>query len=419
MRLEEKVLGFRCFACGREHALDAAEYLCPACGGNLDVVYDYRRIAKEAGPAAAGRGAGGFPKPDEPDIWRYGLLLPEGGVRPPLRIGMTPLYGAPRLAEKLGVRELFVKDDGRNPSASAKDRASAVVIARAGGRGIGRIVCASTGNAASSLACLCAPLRMESVLIVPASAPRAKIAQLMVYGAFVLTVDGDYDDAYELSLAASGEYGWHNRNTGYNPFTREGKKTLSYEVCEQLGWECPDLVFAPVGDGNLLSGVWKGFRDLRGIGRTGRLPRLVACQAEGSDAVKRGFESGGKIEPAGGKTVADSISVRLPRDGIAAVRAIEESGGFAVSVGDDEILEAVRALARETGVFAEPAGAVPLAALGKAAAAGLVGTRDSVVLLATGSGLKDVDPVAASMPAPVRIKPEPGDLRRAITLMGL
>jgi threonine synthase len=406
LKLEEKVLGYRCFACGKEHPLGGAEYVCPGCGGNLEILYDYGRIGREDDARGGDRG--------ERSIWRYELLLPlrDGGGRPPLHIGWTPLYRAEGLAAKLGVRELYVKDDGRNPSGSAKDRAGAVVIAHALERGIGRIVCASTGNAASSLACLCAPLGIRTVLFVPASAPRAKIAQLMVYGAFVITVDGSYDDAYDLSLSASGEYGWYNRNTGYNPFTREGKKTLSYEVCEQLGWECPDAVFVPVGDGNLLSGVWKGFRDLFAIGRISKLPRLVACQASGSDAVKRAFESGGKLVPVSGNTIADSVSVKLPRDGLAAVRALEQSEGCAISVDDGDILDAVRELARETGVFAEPAGALPLAALRKAAAGGLAVGSGRVVLLATGNGLKDVDPVTSSMPAPVRIKPGPGELER-------
>jgi threonine synthase len=425
MKLEEKVFGYRCFACGKEHPLGGAEYLCPGCGGNLEIVYDYGRIGKKAGSraapagrrprgASASSGMPGFPRCGERSVWRYELLLPlrDGDGRPPLHIGWTPLYRVEGLAAKLGVRELYVKDDGRNPSGSAKDRAGAVVIAHARERGIGRIVCASTGNAASSLACLCAPLGIRTALLVPASAPRAKIAQLMVYGAFVITVDGSYDDAYELSLSASAEYGWYNRNTGYNPFTREGKKTLSYEVCEQLGWECPDMVFVPVGDGNLLSGVWKGFRDLFAIGRISKLPRLVACQAAGSDAVKRAFESGGKLEPVSGKTIADSVSVKLPRDWLAAVRALEQSGGCAISVDDGDILDAVRELAGETGVFAEPAGALPLAALRKACAGGIAGGNGRVVLLVTGNGLKDVDPVKDSMPAPLRIKPEPGELGR-------
>jgi threonine synthase len=423
MRLEEKVLGYRCFACGKEHPLGETEYLCPGCGGNLEIVYDYGRIGKEARArgSRAGRESSGMPGfplngDRDPGIWRYEPLLPlrDGDARPSLRIGWTPLYRAGGLAAKLGVRELYVKDDGRNPSGSAKDRAGAVVIAHARELRIDRIVCASTGNAASSLACLCAPLGIRTVLLVPASAPRAKIAQLLVYGGFVVAVDGSYDDACDLSVSASGEHGWYNRNTGYNPFTREGKKTLSYEVCEQLGWECPDLVFVPVGDGNLLSGVWKGFRDLFAVGLVAKLPRLVACQAAGSDAVKRAYERGGRLEPASGKTVADSVSVKLPRDGIAAVRALEQSGGFAVSVDDADILGAVRELAGETGVFAEPAGALPLAALKKAAAGGLAGAGDRAVLLVTGNGLKDPDPVTETLPPPVRIKPEPGELARVI-----
>jgi threonine synthase len=410
MTLEEKVLGYRCVSCAREHGLRNVQYVCPACGNNLQIVYDYARIKKVFRTEKISVNG-------DLSIWRYGPLLPltDDAVRLPLQIGWTPLYKTRRLGKKLSVQELYVKDDGRNPSASAKDRASAVVIASALERGIGRIVCASTGNAASSLACLSAPLGINTVVFVPASAPSAKIAQLFVFGAEVITVEGSYDQAYELSRASTDEYGWYNRNTGFNPFTREGKKTLSFEICEQLGWEPPHWVFVPVGDGNIISGVWKGFCDLYEIGFIHSLPKLVACQAEKSDAVKRAVETGGSIRPVSGRTVADSISVRVPKDGRAAVDAVKKSCGFAITVKDEKILKAVWELARETGVFAEPAGAVPLAALKQALSEGLVADYERIVLLATGNGLKDVDPVMKSMAAPVCIRPELEELKRMVS----
>ncbi|OGS30601.1 MAG: threonine synthase, partial [Elusimicrobia bacterium RIFOXYA2_FULL_69_6] len=281
-------------------------------------------------------------------LWRYAPALPvaEGARLAAPQIGWTPLYEAPRLAAALGLRRLVVKDDGRNPSASFKDRANAVVLARALGQKERTVTTASTGNAASSLACLAAGLPLKTVIFVPQTAPEAKVAQLLVFGATVVAVRGTYDDAFDLCGQAAAEYGWYNRSTGINPFTREGKKTGAYELAEQLGWQVPDLVFVPVGDGNIISGMWKGFTDLRELGLIERLPKLVAVQAEGSAAVKNALERGGAIRPVSGRTVADSISVSLPRDGTAAVRAVRESGGFAVAVKDSEILAAIPELAR-------------------------------------------------------------------------
>jgi threonine synthase len=406
--------GFSCIRCGREYAPSDEQFLCRECGGNLQVLYDYiairRHISREA-----------LEDCTDYSMWRYGPLLPlgAGAVRPPLQIGWTPLYEAQGLCCKLGLKRLLVKDDGRNPSASSKDRASAVVIARALDRNAEQrpvISCASTGNAAASLACLAAPLGLKTVIFVPEKAPRAKVAQLLVFGAAVLAVRGSYDDAFDLCVEASREFGWYNRSTGYNPFTREGKKTLAFELCEQMDWVCPDWVFVPVGDGNIISGFWKGFSDLREIGFVDRLPRLAACQSVRSDAVKRAFDADGVIRPVDGDTVADSISVRMPRDGEAAVQALRDSDGTALSVSDEEILQAIPTMARETGVFAEPAAAVTLAALRHAEGEGLVGDGDTVALVVTGNGLKDVDAVKGPAGSPRLVEPRLDDVRRALRL---
>jgi threonine synthase len=291
-----------------------------------------------------------------------------------------------------------------------------VVIAKSLERSVSQIIaCASTGNAASSLACLAAPLGIRAVIFVPETAPKAKIAQLLVFGATVIMVRGTYDEAFDLCLQASAEYGWYNRNTGYNPFTREGKKTFAYEVCEQNGWQCPDWVFVPVGDGNIISGVWKGFTDLHKIGFIDRLPRLAACQAEGSDAVKRAFDSDGVIKPVEGRTIADSIAVSMPRDGEAAVQALIQARGPAFTVSDQDILAAIPEMARETGVFAEPASAVSLAALRGALEADIIGSDETVVLLVTGNGLKDVDAAMRSIGKPLIIEPDMKEVRRIVS----
>lgn len=406
----EKVKGFRCIRCEAEYGIDEARYVCNRCRGNLQVVYDYRQMAKNITRSKLERST-------DYSIWRYIGLLPvrDSSKRPPVHIGWTPLYRAERLGTKLGLKHLSIKDDGRNPSGSAKDRAGAVVVVKALEKGEEIITCASTGNAASSLSCLTAALGLKTIIFVPERAPAAKVAQLLVFGASVLLVEGTYDDAFDLCLAATEEYGWYNRNTGYNPYTREGKKTLSFEICEQLGWRCPDKVFVPVGDGNMISGVWKGFIDLFEIGLIERLPQLVACQSERSDAVKRAFESDGVIRPVEGDTIADSISVRLPRDGYAALKAIRESKGFAVSVTDEEILGSIPELATQTSIFGEPAGVAPLAVLSKALDRNMIREDETVVLLVTGNGLKDVDAAMKSAAKPQTIRPEISELKRIVS----
>jgi len=377
------VVGLRCVCCSATYTLTGTIYTCAACGGNLQVEYDYDAIRRHwSRDTLSGN-------PDR-SIWRYAPLYPvETRIDSP-PIGWTPLFRASRLGEELGLGELFVKDDGRNPSASFKDRASAVALARA--RDIGRdlVTGASTGNAGSSTAVLAAAVGMRARIFIPRTAPRAKVAQLLAFGAEVLAVEGTYDQAFDLCLAATERFGWYNRNTGYNPFTREGKKSVSFEICEQMGWQVPDLVVVPVGDGNIISGVWKGFEDFRRIGFIDRVPRLLAVQAQGSAAVVRALEGDGTIEPVSGETVADSISVSMPRDGDAAVQAVRDSGGFGITVTDEDILAAISKVARGSGVFGEPAGVASYAGLRKAIEQGRIDPNWTIVILITGNGLKDV-----------------------------
>jgi len=239
---------------------------------------------------------------------------------------------------------------------------------------------------------------MPTVIFVPATAPEAKVTQLLVYGAHVFLVDGTYDDAFELCLQASQKFGWYCRNTGYNPYTAEGKKTVSYEICEQLSGQrgkftAPDALVVSVGDGNIISGVHKGLKDLKALGWIDHVPRLIGIQAEGSAALYQAWKAGqdpATMQPIDAHTVADSISAGLPRDRVKAMNAVKETGGAYVSVSDQEILEAIPALARATGIFAEPAGSASYAGFLKAAREGLVGKNDRVTVLVTGNGLKDV-----------------------------
>jgi threonine synthase len=372
-----------CLRCERATPLAALTYVCPSCGGNLQVEYDWAAaraaLTRQRLAADADR-----------TLWRYAPLLPvEARLEGP-PVGGTPLVESARLARQLGLARVFVKDEGRNPSASLKDRASAVVLERALELGVKLVTCASTGNAASATAALAAAAGLDARIFVPRSAPRAKLAQLLAFGADVLAVEGTYDQAFDLCLEATRRYGWYNRNTGFNPYTREGKKTAALEIAEQLGFAAPDLVVVPTGDGNILSGIWKGFDELRRIGLLDRAPRLLAVQAAGSAAIADAFASGAPIRAAPGETAADSIAVSIPRDGEAALRALRASRGLAVKVSDEQILRAIPALARASGVFGEPAAAAALAGLQEAVRLGSVDPSWTAVLLCTGSGLKDV-----------------------------
>nr|HPJ73185.1 pyridoxal-phosphate dependent enzyme [bacterium] len=282
-------IGLTCISCGRTQKIEGMQYVCPDCGGNLDVEYDYEAVARRLTRESLARD-------DDRSVWRYWDLLPlrDRSHVMPIQIGWTPLYPVRRLGRKLGMEKLYLKDDGRNPSASFKDRASSVAVGKALELGFSVIAGASTGNAASSTACLCASLGISPTIFVPKAAPKAKIAQLLVFGARVFAVDGSYD-AFDLCTEVCREYGWYNRNTGYNPYTREGKKTVSYEICEQLGWNPPDAVLVPVGDGNIISGVWKGFKDLLAVGLIDRLPRIIAVQSEKSGAIVDALPAGREI----------------------------------------------------------------------------------------------------------------------------
>ncbi len=386
----DHVAGLRCLICGEVYARGEVAYVCPRHGvdGNLDVLYDYERIG-----ASFSRDA--LAQSDQQGMWRYRPLLPvePGSEVPPLLVGDTPLYPVPRLAVGLALGQVWVKDDGRNPTASLKDRPGALAVVKAAEAGAGLITTASTGNAAAALSGLCAAAGRPCLIFVPASAPPAKVAQLLAYGATVLAVQGTYDQAFELCLEGSAAHGWYNRNTGFNPYMSEGKKTVAYEICEQLGWQAPDAVFVSVGDGCIIGGVHKGLRDLLALGWIDHMPRLYGVQAAGSNFLAEAWERGEDPltkAPIAAHTVADSISAGLPRDRLKAFAAVEETDGAFVTVSDEEILAAIPVLARGSGVFAEPAGAAAWAGLVRAAEYGLVSRDDRVVVISTGSGLKDV-----------------------------
>ncbi|MGE5250728.1 MAG: threonine synthase [Bacteroidota bacterium] len=396
-----KFVGYRCSLCASEYLPGQVTYTCPKDGGNLDIVLDYDALRKAYQPED-------FFSRSDTSLWRYLPLLPvaepPGDSTPLHAAGWTPVYALPRLGQRLGLKRLWLKDESRNPSASFKDRASAIVVARAQEIRAEVVVTASTGNAGAALAGMSAAIGQKAVIFAPKSAPPAKVAQLLVYGAKVLLVDGTYDDAFDLTIKAADEFGWYCRNTGYNPFTAEGKKTAALEIWEwwatvhrewheEIGTESdhpPLTVFVSVGDGNIISGIHKGFKDLLALGWIARAPRIIGVQAEGSAAIANAFHAGTEsIIPVAAHTIADSISVDLPRDGVRAVRAARETDGTYITVPDQEILGAIAELGK-MGVFAEPAGAAAYAGLVKAAGSGVVGAEDPVLVLNTGSGLKDI-----------------------------
>ena len=412
------VVGLTCVICGTTYPSDFAGYVCPDHGdeGILDVTYDYTTIRDTFTRESLAA------NPDR-TMWRYRPLLPieDDAAVPPLTVGGTPLYDAPALAEAVGVAQLWVKDEGREPTASLKDRASAMAVVKAQERGADVVTTASTGNAAAALSGISASVGLKNVIFVPASAPEAKIAQLLAYGSTVALVNGSYGDAFELCMQASAEYGWYNRNTGYIPFMTVGKKTAGLEILEDLGWQAPDAVFVSVGDGSIIGGVHKAMKDALALRWIDRMPRIFGIQSAGSDYLVQAFESGEDVltkAPIVADTVADSISADLPRDRIKAMAAVTETGGVYLRVPDDEILAAIPSLARGSGVFAEPAGAAPHAGLVAAVDRGLVGPSDRVVVLATGSGLKDVASamraVAAVGTEPMRVEPNLEALKAAL-----
>jgi threonine synthase len=417
------ILELKCPICDRSYAADAVQYNCPNCGevGTLEVLYDYGALKSQLDRDALRTG--------EQSMWRYRDLLPLGGRQgsalslqvhvPPLRVGGTPLYDATRLAAELGLKKVWVKDDGQNPTGSFKDRASALVVARAMEQGIETVSTASTGNAAAALAGVGASVGMNIIIFVPATAPEAKIAQLLVYGATVLLVEDTYDVAFDLCSQMCISEGWYCRNTGMNPYTVEGKKTVSYEIAEQLNWQVPDVVMVSVGDGNIIAGVYKGFYDLQQLGWIQRIPRLIGVQAEGSAALYHAWKDGVRaqdMQPIDAQTVADSISAGLPRDRAKALRAVKQTQGAFVTVSDEEIIAAIPRLAQLTGVFAEPASAAVFAGAERVVQSGLVNTNESVVLVSTGNGLKDIKRAQQSVAQGLRVQPTINSIRQALQL---
>ncbi len=389
------IIHCKCVRCGRTYA-PAADITTCECGGILDVIYDYEFIKTRFNKEV-------LAQRDEPTMWRYRELLPieEDTVPKGLRVGMSPLYEAPNIAEDLGIRKLYIKDDGVNPTASLKDRASAMAVTKAIEAGYDTIACSSTGNAASSLAGNAAKAGLKTYIFVPSRAPKGKIAQLMMFGANLTAVDGSYEETFELSKAAIDKYGWYNRNAAINPYLSEGKKTVAHEICEQLNFHAPDYVAVSVGDGCTVAGVYKGLYDMYMVGLIDHIPRIISVQAQGCCPINTAVMTGQAWQPQEENTYADSIAVGVPRNPDKAINAIKDSDGICVNVTDDEIREAQKYLAKNAGVFGEPAGVTATAGLIKLSRENKLPRNATIVSIVTGNGLKDIDSAIRAVGEPI------------------
>lgn len=394
------VISAVCVKCGAEHEAVPTVTTCRKCGGILDIKYDYKKIRNLLTLAK-------LADRKEQTIWRYMEFLPVSGESKinKLKVGCSPLYKVDRLAERLGIKELWIKDDGINPTASLKDRASAMAVVKAEEAGMTTIACSSTGNAASSLAGNAAAAGFKTYIFVPERAPKGKVSQLMIFGANVISVKGNYEDTFRLSAEAIDRFGWYNRNAAINPFLMEGKKTVALEICEQLGYKMPDYIAISVGDGCTIGGLWKGLKDMYEVGFIDKLPRIISVQASGCYPINREIMTGKAWTPMEENTIADSIAVGVPRNPDKALNAIRESNGIPVTVSDEEILEAMKLLG-QYGIFGEPAGVAGTAGLKKAVETGLIPADASVVSVVTGNGLKDTANAIKAAGEPMCIPPE-------------
>jgi threonine synthase len=391
---------YQCTTCGKTYKRDEVRYLCPDCArdyrpgiplvGVLSALFDYAAMRKRFEKAS-------------PDWSLFSAV--EAKHYPPYPVGNTPYFKTAALREAFGFENVWLKNDGLNPSASLKDRASFLVVAEANRLKEPSVVTASTGNAASALAAVCAAAGKQAIIFVPESAPKAKLVQMVLYGARVIPVRGSYDDAFTLSLEYTARKGGLNRNTAYHPLTIEGKKTVGLEIYQQNGFKVPDVILVPVGDGVIIAGIFKAFYDLKAARLIAKLPRLVCVQAERSAAIHHYIRTGKYENARRADTIADSIAVSVPSNAHLARKAVLESRGFSLTVTDKEILRGQRTLAEKTGVFAEPAAAVTVAALSKLQGSEMLGRSEQIVLLITGHGLKDVEAAMKTIRIPASIEP--------------
>ena len=388
---------------------------CPSCGekGILDIEYDYDAMRKFVD-------LNYFKNNEDSSMWRYAPMMPveKKYISQMLKIGGTPLYQANRLQKELGLKKLYIKDEGLNPSASLKDRASGVAVLKAIESGYDTISCSSTGNAASSLACHAARMGLKTVIFVPKRAPIGKLNQLLIYGSDVISVDGDYKDTFNLSKQAIDAYGWYNRNAAINPHLVEGKKTVALEIAEQLEFNVTDWVAVSVGDGCTIAGVYKGFYDLLQLKLIKKIPKLLGVQSTGCRPFVDAYNKKEPLKEAEENTIADSISVGIPRNPVKAIHAVKKSSGAWIAITDDQILKSMKMLGSFEGIFGEPAGVAALAGVQEAIKIGIIKKSETVTAIMTGNGLKDPMNAQKAVKPPVLVKPRLEDLKQYIENKG-
>ncbi len=400
------VVALKCRNCGEKYQIKPIS-ICDECFGPLEVEYDFEKIKENISREKIEKG----PK----TIWRYKELLPAGKKIVDLKAGLTPLHKADNLAEKLGLKELYVKNDSVNPTFSFKDRVVAVSVSQALEFGFDTLACASTGNLASSVAAHAAKGNLNCYIFVPADLNVAKITQTLAYEPNLISVEGNYDDVNRLCTEIAGYYNWAFVNINLRPYYAEGSKTLGYEVIEQLGWEAPDRAIVPVGSGSLLTKIWKGYNEFLELGLIDEVnTRITASQATGCSPIVTAFRLGSEIKPVKPKTIEKSLAIGNPADGYYALRVLKESRGTAGSVSDEEIIEGIKLLAKKEGIFTETAGGVVVGTLKKLVESGEIDKDEKTVIYITGNGLKTQEVLTSKVAKPIKIKPDLNEFEQAL-----
>jgi len=400
----------KCRECGREYPLEAT-HVCEFDFGPLEVAYDYARIKK----SLTRKHIEERPR----TMWRYRELLPVAG-EPTVgfQVGYTPLIKAERLAKRLGIRELWIKNDAVNyPTLSFKDRVVSVALSRSRELGFKTVACASTGNLANSVAANAAAAGLEAYVFIPSDLEHSKIVNSLVYGANVIGIKGHYDEVNRLCAEIAGKYGWAFVNVNMRPYYAEGSKSMGFEIAEQLGWQAPQHTVIPMASGSLLTKIHKAYQEFSKLGLIAESPwKIHGAQATGcspiSTAQKAGLDFFKPVKP---DTIAKSLAIGTPADGFYALRVMKETGGHAEDITDDEVREGIRLLAECEGIFAETAGGVTVGVAKKLIAQGKIPADDSAVLCITGNGLKTIDAIEKHVGAPREIRPS---LREFETLLG-
>ncbi len=402
---------YQCTLCGTVYDKHEPILTCSKCGekGILDIVYDYEKMKEEVTREY-------FKNNHDYSMWRYlpMMSLNKPDISKTLHVGWTPLYRSNLIEKELGLAALYIKDEGLNPTASLKDRASAVAVMKAIEEDKDIIACSSTGNAASSLAGNASRMGLKTVIFVPKRAPKGKLTQLLVYGANVISVNGDYKDTFNLSKQAIDHFGWYNRNAAINPHLVEGKKTVALEIAEQLDFKVTDWVAVSVGDGCTIGAVYKGFFDLYQLGIIDRIPRILGVQSTGCSPFYDAFINHTALQETEELTIADSIAVGIPRNPEKARLAVECSLGTWIAVSDQAILEAIKSLGHKEGIFGEPAGVTALAGVEQAVKDKIIKAQESVTVIMTGNGLKDTENGMKAVGEVTRMNPNIDELKKYI-----